>query len=39
MFINFETYVYEDLNKNDSDKYEYILPKIDLSKKIEKKQN
>ena len=37
MFINFETYAYEDLNKNNSDRYEYILPKIDLSKKIDNK--
>ena len=37
MLINFETYAYEDLNKNDSDRYEYILPKINLSKMIDNK--
>ncbi len=37
MLISFETYVYEDLNKNESDRYEYILPKINLSKMIDNK--
>ena len=33
--INFDTAVYEDLSKKDSsDKYEYILPKLSLIKKI-----
>ena len=31
---SFETIMYEDLNKNESDRYEYILPKIDFSKKF-----
>ncbi len=33
-FTSFETIMYEDLNKNESDRYEYILPKIDFSKKL-----
>ncbi len=37
MQINFEAFAYEDLNKNDSDRYEYILPKINLSKMINNK--
>ncbi len=37
MQINFATYAYEDLNKNDSDRYEYILPKINFSKMIDNK--
>ena len=37
MSINFETYAYEDLNKNQSDRYEYIFPKISLSKMIDNK--
>ena len=32
--INIETTAYEDLGKNKSDRYEFILPKIDLVKKI-----
>lgn len=36
---NFETYAYEDLNKNESDRFEYIFPKIELIKKIENKTN
>ena len=35
--INIETTAYEDLNKNKSDRYEFILPKIDLVKKIDNK--
>ena len=35
--INVETTAYEDLNKNNSDKYEFIFPKIDLVKKVENK--
>ncbi len=35
--INLESTVYENLNKNSSDRYEFILPKIDLVKKIENK--
>ena len=31
---SFETIMYEDLNKNEFDRYEYILPKIDFSKKF-----
>ncbi len=37
--INVETTAYEDLDKDDSDKYEFIFPKIDLVKKIENKTN
>ena len=37
--INLESTVYENLNKNSSDRYEFILPKIDLVKKIENKTN
>ena len=32
--IDFDTTIYEDLNKDDSDRFEYILPKINLVKKI-----
>ena len=32
-----ELTVYEDLNKNHSDRYEFILPRIDISKKIKNK--
>ncbi len=32
-----ELIVYEDLNKNHSDRYEFILPRIDITKKIENK--
>jgi LPS-assembly protein len=31
--------IYEDLNKNKNDRYEYILPKINLSKKIKNNTN
>jgi len=34
-----ELTIYEDLNKNHSDRYEFILPRIDISKKIENKTN
>ena len=34
MSINVDAFLYEDLNKNDSDRFEYILPKINLTKKI-----
>ena len=38
--INTDLIVYEDLTKKDnSDKYEYILPKLNLTKKIENKTN
>ena len=37
MSVNFETVVYEDLDKNDSDRYEFLIPKIDVTKKIENK--
>ncbi len=33
--INFETISYEDLNKDENDRYEHILPKINISKKID----
>ena len=31
---NIQTIIYEDLDKIESDRFEYILPKIDISKKI-----
>ena len=31
--LSFDTTVYEDLNKDNGDRYEYILPKINLVKK------
>jgi LPS-assembly protein len=34
IIFNIEGYAYENLNSNDSDRYEYILPKINVSKKI-----
>ena len=37
--INIETTSYEDLDKNKSDRYEFILPKINLVKKINNKTN
>ena len=37
--INVESTIYENLNKNSSDRYEFILPKIDLVKKVENKTN
>ena len=35
--INIETTAYEDLDKSKSDRYEFILPKINLVKKIDNK--
>mgnify|MGYP001220919861 CR=1 FL=1 len=35
--INIETIAYENLNKGNSDRFEFILPKIDLVKKIDNK--
>ncbi len=35
--LNVDAYLYEDLNKNESDRYEYILPNINLIKKIDNK--
>ena len=35
--INSDLIVYENLNKEDSDKFEYILPRINLQKKLENK--
>ena len=32
--INFETIVYEDLNKDGNDRYDYIFPKLNLIKKL-----
>ncbi len=37
--IDFETTVYENLNKNSSDRFEYILPRIDLIKTFDNKTN
>ncbi|MDC3071388.1 hypothetical protein OA046_00140 [Candidatus Pelagibacter sp.] len=34
-----ELTVYEDLNKNHSDRFEFILPRIDITKRIENKTN
>ncbi|MBD1166958.1 LPS-assembly protein LptD [Pelagibacterales bacterium SAG-MED09] len=39
MSVNFETIIYEDLDKNDSDRYEFLIPKIDVTKKIKNKTN
>ena len=36
--IDIETTAYEDLDKSKSDRYEFILPKIDLVKKIDNKE-
>ena len=35
MFINFNSAVFEDLNKGNSDKYEYIYPKINFIKNLD----
>ena len=35
--LNLETTIYEDLNKSDHDRFDYILPKIDIVKKIDNK--
>ena len=35
--INIETISYEDLNKDESDRYEYVLPKIEIKKDIDNK--
>ena len=35
--INIETISYEDLNKDESDRYEYMLPKIEIKKDIDNK--
>ena len=35
--VDIETTIYEDLDKNNNDRYEYILPKVNLVKKIENK--
>ena len=32
--LSIDTTIYEDLNKNKKERYEYILPKFNLSKKI-----
>ena len=37
--INIETTAYEDLDKSKNDRYEFILPKVDLVKKIDNKTN
>ena len=34
MSINVDAFLYEDLGKNDSDRFEYILPNINLTKKV-----
>ncbi|MDA9598918.1 hypothetical protein N9R93_03145, partial [Candidatus Pelagibacter sp.] len=34
LLINIQTTVYEDLNKNGNDRYDYILPKFDIIKKL-----
>ena len=40
LYVDTDLIIYEDLNKNNnSDKYEYILPKINLNKEIENKTN
>ncbi len=35
--IKVETIAYENLNKNESDRYEYVLPKIDIKKDLDNK--
>ena len=37
--VNTDFIIYENLNKPSNDRYEYIFPKIDLTKKIENKTN
>ena len=37
--LSINTTIYEDLNKNKKDRYEYILPKFNLSKKIKNNTN
>ena len=37
--ISFKTDIYEDLNKNKNDRYEYILPRINLVKNINNRTN
>ena len=37
--IDIETTVYENLDKNNNDRYEYILPQINLVKKVDNKSN
>jgi LPS-assembly protein len=37
LLVNLETYAYENLNRDESDRYEYILPKINIEKKVFKK--
>ena len=37
--ISFNTDIYEDLNKDKNDRYEYILPRINLVKNIDNKTN
>jgi len=37
--INSELLVYEDLTKPNNDRYEFILPKVDIVKKVENKTN
>ncbi len=36
---SFETIIYEDLDKRKSDRFEYIIPKINFSKELENKTN
>ena len=37
--INFETTAYENLSKSESDRYEYIFPKVNIIKDIDNKTN
>ena len=39
MNINFETTAYENLTKSESDRYEYIFPKVNIRKDINNKTN
>ena len=39
LFINFNSTIYEDLNKNNNNKYEYIFPKISIIKNLETNKN
>ena len=37
MSADFETIIYEDLDKEDNDRYEYVIPKVNIVKSLENK--
>ena len=39
MSVNIDASIYEDLNKSNNDRFEYILPNINLTKKLENKSS